>query len=852
MAGDTTRVDSTVLTPAQILAGDTLKEESSSKGIDAEVHYSARDSVIMSIDGKKIFLYKSAKVSYLDINLEADYIEFDMTNNEVFAKGLPDSSGTIVGRPVFQDGQQKMEAHNLRYNFKSRKGYIEVVRTEQEGGYLHAEKTKKDQYGHIHIKDGKYTTCDAEHPHFYIALTKAKSIPGDKIVSGPAYLVIEDVPMPIGLPFGFFPNKRTSTSGILIPSYGEEARRGFYLRDGGYYWAINDYMDLSLRGTIFTNGTWGMRATSRYDLRYRFSGSFDLKYYQNILGEKGLPDYGKSTDYSIIWSHSQDPKANPTRQLRASVNLSTQKYDQNHSYTLQNAMTNQKQSSISFQKRWPNSPFNLTASVNHSQNSRTGDVNLNLPNMSFTMARIYPFNFNKNSGKKKWYQQIQLSYNSTLNNKIKTVDTLLFTKHVWDNMDNGFKQTIPISYNFKPKKLRILTITPNMSYTGVAYTSYINKHREMVYHKDTDSTYYDTVTDTIDQLTYAHAIYPRLSISLTPKIYGMYQFTNPNSKFIAIRHVMSPSVSFSYVPDLSDVLPDYYRELRDENGKLIENYSIFAGKMFGTPTLQGRVRTMSLSLRNNLEAKVRVETDSTSEVKKVSILDNFNFNSNANFDDSIMFTPVSINGNTRLLNGKLNLNFRGRVDPYAQDDKGRRINKLEFKQSGKIARLTNAGFSMSMRLQGGSGKSETVESSESEEVLPASVTPGAPDEYNSYPEQYFQNYVDFKIPWSMNFSYNFDYTNSSRSNGIIQTLRMNADINLTEKWKFGLSSGYDIKNGKVTTSSLSIFRDLHCWEMHLSAIPFGRYKSFNFTINVKSSILRDLKYDKRIPWQDNF
>ncbi len=368
---DSLMADSTILTPAQILAGDTLKEEPSSGGIDAEVHYSAEDSVVMSIDGKKIFLYKTAQVSYLDIKLEADYIEFDMTNNEVFAEGLPDTLGNIVGRPVFQDGEQKIEAHRLRYNFNSKKGYIEVVRTEQEGGYLHAEKTKKDQYGNIHIKDGKYTTCDAENPHFYIALTKAKSIPGDKIVSGPAYLVIEDVPMPIGLPFGFFPNKRESTSGILIPSYGEEVRRGFYLQDGGYYFAISDYMDLSLTGSIYTNGTWGIRSRSAYRYRYHFNGSFDLRYFKNINGEKGLEGFSKSVDYSINWSHSQDAKANPTRQFRASVNLSTQKYEQNHSYELQNALTNTKQSSISFQKRWPNSPFNLTASANHSQNNRT-------------------------------------------------------------------------------------------------------------------------------------------------------------------------------------------------------------------------------------------------------------------------------------------------------------------------------------------------------------------------------------------------------------------------------------------------------------------------------------------------
>ncbi len=851
---DTTRSGSRVFTPAQILAGDTLteqQEESSSAEIDAEVHYSAADSVILSIDGKKIFLYKQAKVSYLDITLEADYIEFDMTTNEVFAKGLPDSTGTIVGRPVFQDGDQKIEAHRLRYNFNSKKGYIEVVRTEQEGGYLHAEKTKKDQYGHIHIKDGKYTTCNAEHPHFYIALTKAKSIPGDKIISGPAYLVIEDVPMPVGLPFGFFPNKRTSTSGVLIPSYGEEVRRGFYLQDGGYYWAINDYMDLRMTGSIYTNGTWGIRAGSSYKLRYRFTGTVDMRYFKNIYGEKGLPDYRKSVDYSINWSHSQDPKANPTRQFRASVNLSTQRFDQNHSRQLETALTNTKQSSISYQKRWPNSPFNLTASVNHSQNSNTGNVDLNLPNVSFTMARIYPFNFNKDNAKKKWYQQIQLSYTSSLNNKIRTIDTLLFTKHVWDHMNNGFKHDIPVVWNYKPKKMRVLTISPNLSYSGVAYTSHINKYREL--YTTTDTSYYRTVVDTIPGLSYAHAIYPSIGMSLAPKIYGMYQFTNPNSKIVAIRHVMSPTVSFSYIPNLSDILPNYYRELKDENGKVLETYSIFQGYLYGTPTLRRRVRTMNFALRNNVEAKVRVETDSTMETNKVSILDNFNFNTSMNFDDSVKFTPISFNGNTRLLKGKLNVNFRGSMDPYAQDSLGRRINKAEFSQSGKLVRLTNFGFSTGMRFQGGSGKKEsTGEEQQAEEQVPLTAMETPENPYDRFQQDYYGEYVDFSIPWSINLNYDFNYTRRLGSSTVIQTVRMNGDFSLTPKWKIGFSTGYDIKNLKVTTSNMSIYRDLHCWEMRLTAVPFGRYKSFNFQINVKSSILRDLKYEKRIPWQDNF
>ncbi len=466
------------------------------------------------------------------------------------------------------------------------------------------------------------------------------------------------------------------------------------------------------------------------------------------------------------------------------------------------------------------------------------------------MGTINPFNFDKNGAKDKWYQQIQLRYTATLNNKIRTADTALFTRHVWDHMTNGFKQDIPLIWNYKPKKLRLLTISPNFSYSGVAYLSYINKHREV----DTTGKYV-TVTDTIDKFSYAHGVYPSIGFSLAPKIYGMYTFTKPNSKIIAIRHVMSPTVSFSYTPDMSDIMPDYYRDLKDENGKVIETYSIFQGYLYGTPTLRGRVRTMSFALRNNVEAKMRVETDSTTETKKVSILDNFNLSSNMNFADSVKFTPISINGNTRLLKGKLNLNFRGNFDPYAQDSSGHRINKPEYAVSGKLGRLTNMGMSASMRLQGGSGKKENEEHPAGEEVMPASLTPLNQEDVNqptAFNQTYNGQYVDFSIPWSLSMNYDFNYTKTIGPSRIIQTLRLNGDLSLTQKWKLGFSTGYDISNKKVTTSNMSIHRDLHCWEMALTAIPFGRYKSFNFTINVKSAILRDLKYDKRIPWQDNF
>ncbi len=839
-----------LITEMDTLAMVDSSEENSS--IELDVVYSAVDSVIFGRTNKKVYLYNDAIVTYGEMELAADYIEFDMSTNIVFAKGLPDSTGKIVGNPVFKDDVQDLEAKELHYNFKTKRGLIKEVRTEQDGGYLHAQKTKKDEYGHIHIKDGKYSTCDAVHPHFYVALTKAKSIPGEKIISGPAYLVFADIPLPIGLPFGFFPNTTTNTSGLLIPQYGEEMGRGFYLRNGGYYFAINEYVDLTVTGDIYTNGTWGLRVGTKYRKRYKFNGSFNARIYQNIAGEKGLDDYVKSSDYSIMWSHAQDSKANPNQRFSASVNLSTSRFDQNHSRVLTNALTNTKSSSISFQRSWPGTPFNLSASANHTQNSNTGGVNLNLPKVSMNMSRIYPFRFKNTAGNGGFWEDIQLSYSSSLDNRIATVDTLLFTNSVWSDMKNGFRHTIPITWNYKPKRIKNFTFSPNLSYNGVAYTERYQKSWEMVYHAKEDSTYYDEVTDTIHGLTYAHSYYPSISASLAPKIYGMYQFKE-DSKIQIIRHVMSPTVSFSYIPDVSSLVPEYYRDLYDENGEFIKRYSIYDGAIYGTPTLGRSSKTMSFALRNNVEAKIKTETDSTEEMKKVKLLDNMNFSTNMNFDDSIKFRPISFNGNTRIFQNKINVSFRGSMDPYAADSLNKRINVSEYSRSGKLVRLTNAGLTMGLNLKGGTGKSKEDGPEESPDITPQEEPGTLREEYDAFDEDYYYGeYVDFSIPWSLRIDYSLNYTKTIADARIIQTVRLTGDFSLTPKWKIGFNTGYDFKLAKVTTSNMSIFRDLHCWEMRLTAVPFGKYKSFNFQINAKSSLLQDLKYNKRIPWQDNF
>jgi hypothetical protein len=855
---------------ADTAAIDTTSRSELGSAISDQVNYDASDSLIFSMDGGTVEMYNQAIVTYGDINLQAGYIKYEMHKSEVTAYGIPDSTGEIKQNPIFAEGEDSYEAKVIRYNFKTQRGFIEEVITEQEGGYLHSSETKKHKSGHIHMKDGKYTTCDAEHPHFYVAITKGISMPGNKIVAGPAYLVVEDVPLPIGLPFGFFPNSRQETSGILIPQYGEEERRGFYLRDGGYYFAGNDYMDLRITGDLYSNGTWGIRAGSNYRWRYRFNGGVNIQYFNNITGYKNVEGlYDKSYDYSINWSHAQAREANPNSNFRASVNLSSSAYDRMHTRDLNRAVTNTKQSSISYTKNWPNSPFNLSASLNHSQNSNNGSVNMTLPKVALNMGRINPFKRKKGVGPKKWYEDIQLSYNSLMENRIQTGDSTIFTNEVWNDMNTGFRHEVPLSLNIKPfnkiAALQSFTITPNVSYKGMIYTE--QKEKIITGYTETEvdgeTVYSPEVLDTTyKHLSYAHAYLPRISAGMSPKIYGMYQFTG-KGRLEAIRHVMTPSANFSYVPDMSGIQPDYYRELYDSvNNKLLNTYSIYEGQLYGTPTFNGASGSVSISLRNNLEAKVRSRNDTIDEIQKVKLLDNFNFSSSYNVfhQDSLTpaWTPVNMSGNTRLFNNKLSVSFRGVMDPFGYDDLRTRTAQSYFSQTGKVARLTSASVSMGTSFSS-KGVGKDGDSMEENEPLLNTTFDRKGDEdpsittgYEAGIDDYYGDYVDFEVPWSLKVDYSFSYRKPKEESSIVQTVRVSGDLSLTPKWKIGFNSGYDIFNKQFTTSNLSLYRDLHCWEMRISVVPFGTYKSYNFQINAKSSILSDLKYNKRKSWQDNF
>jgi lipopolysaccharide assembly outer membrane protein LptD (OstA) len=848
IAGPDTLMSPEGKVPEDTIAGVTAKEKKSP--IEAEVFYHSRDSFKISLSEQKVYLFGEAQVNYQNIELTADYIVFDMSNNIVMATSLSDTLGKPTGKPVFKQGNETFQSDTLRYNFETRKGVIKNIFTQEGEGYLHSKQTKRLADGEIHLKSGKYTTCDAEHPHFYIGLTKAIAIPEKKIISGPAYLVLEDIPLPLILPFGFFPNTKERSSGLLIPTYGYEERRGLYLRNGGWYFAINDYIDLSIMSDIYFYGTWGISASSKYVRRYKFSGSFSGQYFQNVI-ENETPVASRSTDYSIRWSHSQSPKANPTRSFSASVNVSSSTYDKNQSYSSTDYVTNTKSSSISFSKRWPGTPFNLAASLNHSQNNLNNSVNMNLPKVSFNMSRIYPLRFGKSSGKFKWFENIQISYSANFENRINAKDSTLFTESTLRGMKNGFSHSIPVTMA-NIKLFNLININPSLNYKGVMYGSHIEKSVP-------DTAFFYSggkgglVVDTVRGLNYAHAVVPSIGFSVNPKLYGMIQSTNEESYFMALRHVMTPSVSFGFTPDVTGLMPDYYRKVRYPTTVQATpeeyEYSIFENYIYGTPMDAGKSGSVSFGLNNNLEAKVRPKNDTTGIPKKIKLIENLNFAASYNpFADDKRWSNISMTGSTRLLQNKINLRIGSTFSPYALDSLGRESNLYLLKEAGKLARLTRASIdiSMSLRSQAG-GKKE--EEKEEEIVTPESR---APDMLRTEDQEIYGDYVDFSIPWSLSFAYNWSYSKPgfAESKNIISTIRLSGDVSLTKKWKIGGNTGYDFEDKKITVTNISIHRDLHCWEMRFAIVPFGPRKHYSFTINAKSAILRDLKYDKKKSWYD--
>ena len=797
--------------------------------IDNPVFYNALDSSFFDLVEQKAYLYGEAKVVYGDITLTAEYIMMDFGQNEVYAHGVTDTAGVVQGKPIFTQGEETFDADTIRYNFRSKKGLIKEVTTDMDGSYLHGGKTKKHPNDQVHLTDGKFTTCDLEHPHFYFKISKAIVIPDDKIVSGPAFLVIEDIPTPLGLPFGFFPNKKGSTSGVIMPEFGEEVNRGFFLRNGGYYWAINDYVDFRLTGDIYTKGSWAVRSRVNYKLRYKMNGYLDASYNVNKIGYEGLDNYSSNNLYRIVWRHTQDPKARPNSTFSADVNISSSAYDRYNAYSTTNFMQNNKQSSISYSKVWPNSPFSLTAALRQTQNSRDSSVNLTLPDVSFNMSRIYPFKRKNPVGGAKWYEKIGISYSALLTNQLNTKEDSILTS-VWTDFNNGIKHTIPV--NTSIKILKYFSLSPSFTYTERWYTKTLNKYW--------DTTENIAINDY--QSGFSRAWDYNAGASLNTKLYGLAQFRK--GPLQAIRHVLTPSVSFQYRPDFGTPNYGYY----DEYNRIQYNtntgqydtvsyiYSIYEGAPYGSPT-RGGAGSVSFNIANNLETKVRNRADTVTGDKKIKILESLNFSTNYNImADSLNWSPVNMSGRTRI--GKLELSFNSIFDPYAiakdpYNDIYKRINKSEFSETGNLFRITSASLSTSFSLN--------PRSSKNKDENQTAMLYGYPDAY-----------VDFDVPWNIRVSYNLRYDKPYDEKIITQTLQFSGELNLTAKWKIRMSSGWDFANNKITYTVIDVYRDLHCWEASLRLIPFGIHKSYTFQINVKSAILQDLKLSKRRSWYDNF
>lgn len=815
---------------------DSIPIPKSNMAFDYPVYYDAEDSLLFDFIRQKAYLYGNAVVIYENINLTAAFIEMDFNTNEVFAYGIKDSTGIAKGKPLFKDKEEEFEADTIRYNFRSKKGIIKEVTTEFEGSFLHGGKTKKQEDGHVHMINGKFTTCDLEHPHYYFKISKAKVIPNDKVVSGPAFLVIEDIPTPLGIPFGFFPNSKGGSNGILIPEFGSEDNRGFFLRKGGYYWAINDFMDLTLLGDIYSKGSWGLNLATNYKVRYKYRGNLILVYNKNKIGYEGLPNFQYSDMYSAKWRFIQDAKARPNSTFSADVNISSSQFDKYNSYSANNYMSSNKTSSISYSKNWPGTPFSLTAALRHNQNNTTQQINLTLPDITFNVNRIYPFKRQVKVGKTKFYEKIGVSYNMSMTNKVTTTDSAFFDID-FNNITNGIYHKIPINTSFK--FLKHTTVAPSFNYAERWYFKELNQFWD-----------YKSPSDTIgflasDYLTrFSRAWDYNAAVNWSTQIYGMFNFKK--GKIKAIRHVVTPSVSFSYRPDFGvekyGYYDEYYRIQYNGNTGQYDTvsyiYSLYSNLPYGSPT-RGGAGSVNFSLGNNLEMKVRDLKDSTVVDKKIKLLESLSFSTNYNIMvDSLKLAPVSISGRTKVK--LLDLTFRATLDPYsyAENEYGtyRRIDEFLINSDDKqLFRMTIASVSASFSLNSSKSSKETS-------------TPSQYEILYGYPD----NYVDFDIPWNLRFSYNFNYNKPYDESKITQNVRMTGDFSLTKKWKISFGSGYDFILNKATYTTIDIYRDLHCWEASLHLVPFGTHKAYMFQINVKASMLKDLKLAKRRSWYDNF
>lgn len=856
---------------------DTVRKSKSA--LEEPVSYSAKDSITFDYTNSRAHLFGGSQVNYQNLQLTADDISLSLDSSLVHASGRPDSTGAIQGKPLFKQGEDEYEPDRISYNFKTRKAFISNVYTQEGEGFMQSREGKRDSSGVMYVQNGKYTTCDAEHPHFYVSLTRAKMHPGKNVIFGPAYLVVEDVPLPLAIPYGFFPFSSSYKSGFIMPTYGDETTRGFYLRDGGYYFAINDKVDLKVLGEFYTKGSWGLSAQTNYKKRYRFGGNFYFSYQNTKEGEKNMPDYIVSKSFKLTWSHRQDAKANPTQTFSASVNFATSSYERNNLTSMYNPESytqSTRTSSVSYSKSFSKVGLTLSGTFNLSQNMRDSSISVTLPTLSISQSRFNPFKRKKAAGKERWYEKIAMSYTGTLANSINTKEDKLFHSSLVKDWRNGMRHQVPISASFSV--LNYINVTPSFTFTDRMYT-----HKVM---QGWDTERQDVQRDTV--YGFYNVYNYNMSISANTKLYGMYR-PMPwfgGKKIAAIQHVFTPTVSFSYAPDFSQSRFGFYDSYvkTDANGNVSTvRYSPFSGMMYGTVG-QGMTGSVTMDVANNIEMKVRTDKDSTG-YRKISLIDELG--GSLSYNMAAKRRPWSdLNLRARIkLTKKYTYSMNAVFATYAyeKDENGRVYvgDHTEWSR-GRFGRFQgtaqNISYSISnetfRKLFGKKHRTTTSddeldeELDEEEETDPTmqNVDPdrkkgktGANQESNGDVDE--DGYLKFSLPWSINIGYGVTIRENAQGRfndkrmrypyKLSHTLNFSGNIRISEGWNINFSSGYDFNMHKLSMTTASLSRDLHCFQMSCSMV-ISPYTSYNFTFACKAGTLADaLKWKKQSSYSSN-
>ena len=864
---DSIRVDS--------LANDTVALDTvggkKKEPLDAPVVYEANDSIVFT-EGSFVNLYGQSKVNYEKIELTSEVITMNMDSSTVFARGVADSTGVESGLPIFKDGSTPYESKEMRYNFKSKKGFINQIVTQQGEGYVVSKEAKKGTNDEIYMRSGQYTTCDDhDHPHFYLKLSMAKVRPGKNVVFGPAQLVVEDVPLPIAVPFGFFPFNSSYSSGFIMPTFGDEMNRGFYLRDGGYYFAISDNMDLKVLGEIFTKGSWGLSTQSNYAKRYKYSGSFNASYLVTKTGEKNMPDYMVTKDMKFAWSHRQDPKASPNSTFSANVNFATSSYDKRNLSSLYNPeqySNNTKASSVSYSRTFPTIGLNLSTTFNITQNTRDSSISVTLPDLNISLNRIYPFKRKKAAGEEKWFEKVSFQYTGRMTNSISTKDNMIL-KESFNKWNNGMQHTIPVSATFT--LFKYFNVVPSFNYTERWYTRKVEQHYDP---NVAGSIRKDTINGFNRVFNY------NTSLQVNTKMYGFFKpWKMFGDKVEMIRHVFTPSVSFSYAPDFGQSRYGYYDTYTytDDKGEVrTVEYSPYQGMAFGVPG-KGMQKSINFAIDNNVEMKVKSESDTTG-VKKISLIDQLSANMSYNAAaETRPWSDLSMNLRLKLTKSyTFNMNASFATYAYQYDDRGNIIvgDRTEWSY-GRFGRFQGYSGSFSYTLnndtwkkwfgpkegddnkkKGNEGEGEyddeLMTDEEKEELKKKQSQPRKKEAANLSND----GYLAFKMPWSLSLSYSYsiredkDKEKFNRKTmrypyALTHSLNASGNVKLGSRWNVNYSSGYDFTQKKMAMTTVNITRDLHCFTMSCGLV-FGPFTSYNFSIRALSSMLTDaLKWDQR-------